>query len=172
MYGTPILYTVLGSTSQTVTISSIPSSYKHLYFVWGCRTTDTIHGPQARWSWNNNDISNGANWSVYGTESTSTVQRESYGPESNFRQRSIMRDDNNSGLYTWYRNFIPNYANSNVNKMMLSQDLGIFGLISNTLSQHIMVNPLNTTTNLSSITLSTNQGPYKAGSIFILYGIN
>jgi hypothetical protein len=83
-----------------------------------------------------------------------------------------MRDDNNSGAYSWYRNFIPNYANSNVNKMMLTQDLGVFGTISTHVSQHIMVNPLNTTTALSSITFSTNQGPYKAGSIFILYGIN
>jgi hypothetical protein len=171
MYGVPLVFSKISSTQQTVTVSGIPNSYKHLIIIWTARTTDTIHGPQTRWTWNDTQVSNGANWAAFGAESGVTFAA-SYGPEGDFRQRAITRDEFPEGSFCIYRAVVPNYSTTSVTKAILTSTTQLWAGPTNAPSALIMANCLNTTSTLSSIKFGTNQGPYKTGSLFAVYGVS
>lgn len=173
MYGTPLVYSKITSNQQTVTVSGIPNTYKHLMMIWTARTTDTQYGPQTRWTWNNTQISNGSNWTMFGAENNNSVDLQAYGPEGDFRQRAITRDDVSTNLFAIYRCIIPNYSTTSVTKALLIPDYhATFGQSSpQPTSTLVIANCLNTTATLSNIVFSTNQGPYKTGCTFAIYGL-
>jgi hypothetical protein len=170
MYGTPLINTSLSSDTNNWTISNIPSGYKHLNMVFVAKTAFTQHGPQLRWSWNNESSTN---THFNGLENVG--QGFVYGPEAgSFRQRGIMRGDAPATLFGYHRTFIPNYSNTSIKKTIWAWHTTPFGGPLDGLTWNsITANCFDNTTGLSSIVMMDNSGnTLKSGSRVYIYGVS
>jgi hypothetical protein len=169
MYGTPLINASLSTNTQNWTISNIPQGYKHLYIIFGAKSSLAMHGPQMRWSWNNESSTN-THYASF-TNTSANV----YGPEAgSFRQRGITRSDAPSDLFTWYHIFIPNYSNTSIKKTIVNWNAGGFGdPLSATLDINRQANCFDNTTALTSIVLKDNwDNIWVAGSRVYIYGLS
>jgi hypothetical protein len=151
MYGVPLINATLSTNTTNWTISSIPQGYKHLYMVFAARTAFTQHGPQSRWSWNNESSTN-THFAAL-ENGTGFV----YGPEA--------------GSFNFY---IPNYSNTSIKKTISSWATGPFGGALDGLPwADRLSNCFDNTTALSSLVLQDNSGSiWSAGSRVYIYGLS
>jgi hypothetical protein len=169
MYGVPLINATLSTNTTNWTISSIPQGYKHLYMVFAARTAFTQHGPQSRWSWNNESSTN---THFAGLENGTGFV---YGPEAgSFRQRGILRGDGPTDMFWWYNFYIPNYSNTSIKKTISSWATGPFGGALDGLPwADRLSNCFDNTTALSSLVLQDNSGSiWSAGSRVYIYGLS
>jgi hypothetical protein len=169
MYGTPIFFAQLSTSTTNWTVTGIPQGYKHIEIMFGVRTDFAFHGPQFRWSWNNESGTN-THYSTIINENELFV----YGPEGgSFRQRSILRGDGPANMFVLYQTIIPNYASTAIKKTVLAQHAGVFGdPLNSTPLSAIQTNVLDNTTALSSITFYDNSGSVLSpGSWVHIYGL-
>jgi hypothetical protein len=174
MYGVPLISYTLPSDASVFTISSIPTSYEHLYVVYTSKQTTSEFGPQAYWRYNAT-TSPGvvANTSQSGYEQ-GNIQKFGYGPEDYIRQRSSARLDAGPNLYSFYRTLVPNYSSNTTFKTILAETVGPFGgpYASALQSNALIVNAYHSTNQLTSIEFSSNWTSLRAGCTVYIYGLD
>jgi hypothetical protein len=168
MYGTPIFFAQLSTSTTNWTVTGIPQGYKHLEIMFGVRTDFAFHGPQFRWSWNNES---GTNTHYAAVNDTAGFV---YGPEAgSFRKRAILRGDGPANMFVLYKTFIPNYSSTAIKKTIMDQHIGPFGdALGATPNTALEANIFDNTTALSSITFMDNSGSVLSpGSWVHIYGL-
>lgn len=168
MYGTPIFFAQLSTSTTNWTVTGIPQGYKHLEIMFGVRTDFAFHGPQFRWSFNNES----------GINTHYAAMNDSdgfvYGPEAgSFRKRAILRGDGPANMFVLYKTFVPNYSSTSIKKTIMDQHVGPFGdPLAATPNSAIEANCFDNTTALSSITFYDNSGSVLSpGSWVHIYGL-
>lgn len=177
MYGVPLVAQTLSADAATWTISGISTSYRHLYVIWTSKSPSSDLGPQANWRYNAStalgNIANACYIGYAGGNGTNKTIKYGFGPENSIRQRSQTWANIGPEIYTRYRTFIPNYSSTNVNKTIVSEEVGVFGGPYNQplLSIGLIVNCYNTNNQLASIEFASNYTGIKAGSHVRIYGL-
>lgn len=168
MYGTPIFFAQLSTSTTNWTVTGIPQGYKHLEIMFGVRTDFAFHGPQFRWSWNSESSTN----THYGGLNTDAGYV--YGPEvGSFRKRAILRGDGPANQFVLYKTFVPNYSSTSIKKMVMDQHVGPFGdALAATPDTTLEANCFDNTSALSSIQFQDNSGSVLSpGSWVHIYGL-
>lgn len=166
---TPIATTtVSGSTTQTVTFSSIPSTYTDLIVIINAGYTNNVGDDQFHMRINGDTGSNYSNTVLYGTGSAAGSYRD-----SNFTYMNMGRASRNDIATAVIVN-LQNYANTTTNKSVLftmrTADSSYAGAnVPITSGAGLW----RSTSAINSITFSNyyNTNYYRSGSTFTLYGI-
>jgi hypothetical protein len=148
---TPISTTTLGSSTNSVTFSSIPSTYTDLVLVW---TAACDAGVLQRVQFNSDSTtSNYSSAMIY----AATTARYS---DSWIYNLAVTVNGLNGGQL-----FLNDYTSTSKYKTSLSQ-FGEYGL-----GVYYATQTWRNTSAVTSITLQTSSNNYVSGSIFTLYGI-
>jgi len=157
---TPIATTTLGSATNEVIFSSIPSIYTDLVFIANAKPSTSAYMGYGQF---NGDT--GTNYSetlLYGTGSTAGSNRESNRTNCYFGNWTTQ---NSTSSFTAYIINIMNYANTTTYKTAISRsaDAGT--------ETNAVVNLWRSTAAITSFKFSLNTGNFVAGSTFTLYGV-
>jgi hypothetical protein len=160
----PIATQTLGSTTATITFSSIPSTYTDLVLVANAKTTATGSGgtPQAMVMTYNSDT--GTNYSItslYASGSSAVSYR--WSSQNSARVGAFTQTDATYFALTTINIF--NYANTTTYKTSISRSGydGTYGVEAD-------VQLWRSTSAITSVTLGSDYS-FKTGSTFTLYGI-
>ncbi len=157
---TPIASTTLGTATNSVTFSSIPSTYTDLVFIASIQPSGAAFMGYGQF--NGDTGSNYSETLLYGTGSTAGSARESNRPNLYFGNWTT---GNSTTAPTSYIINIMNYSNTTTNKTVLSRsaDAGT--------ETNAVVNLWRSTAAINSFRFYLNANNFVAGSTFTLYGI-
>ncbi len=163
---TLISSTTLGSTTASVTFSSIPQTYTDLLLKISSRTTNTSFGETIRIR-PNNLTTNGSARVLRGFSGTST---SSYTYSSVLATNNSLGDGATASTFASIDVYIPNYTSSNYKSFSsdaVSENNAADG------RQDIIASLWSTTAAITSLILDNDSTPFSftANSTFYLYGI-
>jgi hypothetical protein len=166
----PIATTTLGSTNDTVTFSSIASTYTDLFLVVSARDSSTsFNNAQMGLRFNSDSGSNYSNTNVGGTGSSASSSRgtsQTFMIMGRVTNQTSGYSANDFGIVNIS---IMNYANSTTNKTAVSRSNYIFGTDTQVEAR---VGLWRNTAAITSVSVYTNSGfGFVSGSTFTLYGI-
>lgn len=164
-----IATTTLGSTQSTVTLSSIPSTYKHLQIRTLVRS-DRAVSVDSFYFYANSDSTAGGNYYSHGLYGTGTSPAAAYSDGGNFLAVGVLPGSSaSSNIFGTHICDVIDYANTN--KYKVARSFG--GVDLNGSGQIRLVSGLwQSTAAINSITFTTNGGgSFIAGSKFEIYGL-
>jgi hypothetical protein len=164
--------TYTGSSQSTITFSSIPQTYKHLQLRMSTRSTSS-NAYNAWFRWTINGVSTGGQYTeAYLAGNGSSISTYTSGtPTNDFESMYNPGSDSDSNVFGLYIVDFYDYANTSRYKIVNSYN-GVMGNASTTrLGLNTIGGYFNSTSAVSSITLSSNYGVWASGSKFALYGI-
>ena len=162
---TPIQTYTLGSTTSTVTFSSIPSTYTDLVMVMSSAIpsgTDQF----SFWQANGDTSTNYSFTDLYGTGSTASSDRSSNvtNPALNYYSNITTTVGQNTTIATWL-----NYSNTTTYKTMLARSNNASSTTYAGVST--IVGMWRSTAAITSLAFKVSGNDFKTGSTFTLYGI-
>lgn len=161
---TPIATQTLGSTTSSVTFSSIPSTYTDLVLVLGSLGMNSA-GSAGKLTFNGDTATNYSNTILYGTGSTTGSFRESNANNIRIYGGAVGMTANNNNDTVIVQ--IQNYSNTTTNKTVLTRCNISSGEVD------AMVGLWRSTAAINSLTVISYNGTdrFTVGSTFTLYGI-
>lgn len=163
--------TTLGSTTDSVTFSSFPSTYTDLIIIGSCRDGSTsFYDAQCGVRFNSDT---GANYSNRRLAADKTTVNTYGNTNANYALLGdIPNQTSGYSANTWgtLEFQIFNYANTSMNKTALGRSAGIFDGTNTRV--YSVVGMWRNTSAITSITIYTNSGVgFVSGSVFTLYGV-
>ena len=155
----PIATNTLGSTTSTVTFSSIPSTYTDLRLIISAKTATS--GAQISATINGDSSSNYSRTILWGSGSSAGSNRDTSATSWNMDYYGVVT----TGQFNTNFTDLMNYSNTNVYKTMITRT----GNSSNGLETQVAL--WRSTSAITSITMTIGGGGFAAGSTFTLYGI-
>ena len=162
---------VLGSSTATITFSSIPQTYTDLVFKGSIRSDSAgllTNRPYIRW--NGDTAANYSGTEIYGTGTTSSSYRRTSAVQQSISELGFDSAGNTSNTFTSFEMYIPNYtstASKQMNTILVTEQNGT---TSNGLE--LWANLYVGTSAISSFAIYQDAGTnYSIGSSFYLYGI-
>jgi hypothetical protein len=163
--------TTLGSAQSSVTLSSIPGTYTDLFLTCSLRasaaTFNSTNFPEPTFNGNTSAI-----YSLVGfLDRTGTVTFSSNSNANNLRGvAGIATPGQSSGIFSHFTMNIMNYANTSINKSVLSTTR-TGGDISAMDDMWTSIGLFRSTSAITSITFVPSIGNFETGCTFTLYGI-
>jgi hypothetical protein len=161
---TPIARQVLASNTTTVTLSSIPSTYTDLFFVFDCATV--VDGKTLQITYNGDSSSLYSLTELNGNGTSATSTRTSGAAFLPVTQQVGTTTSLNRSFVSIN---LQNYANTSVFKTTLGRMTNAGGASYPGASAFIGL--YRSTNAISSISVTTNNSQQLSGSTFTLYGI-
>lgn len=164
--------TYTGSGQSAITFSGIPQTYKHLQLRMSTRSSGS-NAFNSWFRWTINGVSTGGQYTeAYLSGNGTTLTTYTSGtPNNDFESMFNPGPDSDNGVFGLYIVDFYDYANTSRYKIVNSYN-GVMGNNStNRLGLTNIGGYFNTTSAVSSITLSSNYGTWVSGCKFALYGI-
>jgi hypothetical protein len=162
-----IATTTLGTTSATISLSSIPSTYTDLVLVISARTNRSGQATDGlNIKFNTDDGNNYSDTELVGNGSSASSNRDTNSSRWLTNDANLPGATATSGVFSAIIVSLQNYANTNVYKTGLCR----FNLASSNTGASVGL--WRSTTAIDAITLiSRNNADFVSGSTFTLYGI-
>lgn len=155
----PIATTTLGSSTASVTFSSISGSYTDLVLVLNYGITVDYYAPRIRF--NSDTGSNYSDTILSGNGSSASSERHSNGTSLTFSSTGVV----SNSLQNTFIMQVNNYSNSTTYKTAIARNSAPAN------EAAAGVGLWRSTSAITSITLLLGSGNYMSGSTFTLYGI-
>lgn len=163
--------TVSGSTTSSVSFTSIPGTYSHLFGVWFAAADTSSGTTDLKMQFNGDTAGNYDCQRIYGS-TTSVSAAQNNGAASLFLVKGQMPDSLSSYAgFAGGKFFIPNYANASLrNRMMNAEAYTDYADAAAYL--WLETGKWRNTAAITQVTISVSTGHLKAGSEFWIYGVS
>lgn len=165
-----IATTTLGASAASVTFSSIPGIYKHLYLFFNVRTDRASNSDTVNWQANGdggNNYDHIYNLSLNAAISGATTTAATSAQFARVDAATSTASNFGGGYALW-----PNYSNASVKKICVAHSVAFGANAAASILLIVTGSGWRSTAAITSITLIPNTGPnFVANSTFSLYGV-